>query len=121
MSELITIKVSDQVVRFANSIASRNHQPVAEVLSKLLETTVEDAPVESLSNEEVLKLSKMMLEESQDKQLSELLTRQRENQLDEEGRTQLSHLMQLYEKGLLRKSQALHEAVQRGLRTSLAF
>ncbi len=121
MSELITIQVSDQVVRFASSIASRNHQPVAEVLSKLLETTVEDAPVESLSNEEILKLSKMMPEESQDKRLSELLTQQRENQLDEESRIELSHLMQLYEKGLLRKSQALREAVQRGLRAPLEF
>ena len=121
MSELITIKVSDQVVRFASSIATRNHQPVAEVLSKLLETTVEEAPVESLSNDEVLLLSRMMMEEEQDKKMSELLAQQRENTIDEEGRKRLAQLMQLYEKGMLRKSQALREAVQRGLRAPLEF
>lgn len=121
MSETITIKVSDQVAHFAALLARRKQQPVAEALSDFLESAVNETPVEGLSDSEVMALSEMQLSDEQDATLSELLARQREEQLDDEGRQQLQELMQIYEKGLLRKAQALRVAVERGLRAPLRF
>jgi hypothetical protein len=53
------------------------------------------------------------------KELSDLLARNREGVLDGESQLRLDELMRVYEHGLLRKSQALREAVRRGLREPL--
>ncbi len=121
MSELLTIKVSDQVARFASQVATQRDLPVEEVLADLLESAVNDIPVEYLSDDEVLALSEMKFSDEQDATLSDLLGRQRENQLDSEGRRQLSELMRIYERGLLRKAEALRVSVERGLREPLIF
>lgn len=119
MSELITISVSEQVATFASKMAAHKRQPIEKVLSDLLESAVNETPVESLPDEDVLALSEMTLPEEQDAMLSNLLTRQREGQIDSEGRRQLGELMRIYENGLLRKAQALRVAVERGLREPL--
>src|SRR5215475_8231130 len=103
MSELLTIKVSDQVARFASQVATQRDMPVEEVLSDLLESAINDMPVDSLLDDEVLALSEMKFSDEQDATLSDLLARQREGRLDSEGRRQLSELMRIYERGLLRK------------------
>ncbi|HKQ75156.1 MAG TPA: hypothetical protein VJ810_15775 [Blastocatellia bacterium] len=90
-------------------------------MSDLLESAVNDIPMESLSDDEVLALSEMKYSDEQDAILSDLLARQRENQIDSEGRRQLNDLMRVYERGLLRKAQALRVAVERGLREPLSF
>ena len=61
----------------------------------------------------------MRLTDEQDAGLSELLERNREGTLDADGQRELDEMMRLYEHGLLRKSQALKVAVQRGLRAPL--
>lgn len=116
MSEPLTIKVPDQVARFASQIAMQRDLPIGEALSDLLESAVNEIPVESLSDDDALALSEMKFSDEQDAALSDLLARQRENQLDSEGRRQLNELMRIYERGLLRKAQALRVAVERGLR-----
>jgi hypothetical protein len=52
-------------------------------------------------------------------ELSFLLARNREGQLDDTGCTRLDALMQLYRRGLVRKAQAWRVAVARGLRAVL--
>jgi hypothetical protein len=71
-----------------------------------LERAATELPVEELPDEEVLALS-------------ELLSQNREDELESAGRRELDELMPLYEHGLLRKAQALRVAVQRGLREPL--
>jgi hypothetical protein len=115
------IKVSDQVARFASRVAMQRDLTIEEVLSDLLESAVNEIPVECLSDDEALVLSEMKFSDEQDEALSDLLARQREGQLDSEGRLQLSDLMRIYERGLLRKAQALRVAVERGLREPLSF
>jgi hypothetical protein len=61
----------------------------------------------------------MTLPDEQEAMLSDLLARQREGQIDAEGRRRLGDLMRVYENGLLRKAQALRLAVERGLREPL--
>jgi len=56
--------------------------------------------------------------------MSELLTIKVSDQVarfDSERRRQLSKLMRIYERGLIRKAQALRVAVERGLREPLSF
>ena len=80
-----------------------------------LESVVTELPVESLSDSDALHLTQLQPSDEQQSALSELLERNRENGLDEQGRRHLDELMRVYEHGLLRKAQALRIAVQRGL------
>ena len=121
MSELITLNVPDQIVRLATSIANRKQRAKEEVLLDMLTTRASEPPVENLSDEEVLALSEMVMPKEQDERLGKLLALQRENQIDTEGRKELAQLMWLYKQGMLQKSQALREAVERGLREPLVF
>ena len=119
MSEQITIAVSEQVARRAEVLARIRHQRVEDVLADLLERAVEELPVDLLPDEDVLALAEMTLEGDQQEELSDLLVRNREGTLDGESQLRLDELMRVYEHGLLRKAQALREAVRRGLREPL--
>lgn len=120
MNEQVTIQLSDQVARVATRLATQKRQPIEAILAGLVEAAVNDLPVETLSDEEVLALAESQMPDEQETQLSELLVRQREHQLDAESRRQLHALMQISERGMVRKAQALSEAVQRGLRQPLS-
>jgi hypothetical protein len=56
---------------------------------------------------------------AQDRRLSALLQKQQAQALSDPERAELLALMQVYQEGLLRKAQALREAVRRGLRMPL--
>ena len=71
--------------------------------------------VGEMSDRAVLDLANSALPEMQDRQLSELLEKQREGALVEEERSSLEALMQIYNEGWLRKTSAIVEAVKRGL------
>ncbi len=115
MSEEVTIQVSEQVLRQANYIAARTQLPVEEVLSRWLDTLASELPVQVLSNEELMALTEAQLSDNEQATFSELLEQNREGELNSEGQHQLDEFMRVYEPGLLRKSQALREAVARGL------
>ncbi|MFN0111557.1 MAG: hypothetical protein ACKVZH_22070 [Blastocatellia bacterium] len=121
MSKQVTVQVSDYAIQHVTRIAASSKQSVESVLSKLIDSQVAESPVEFLPDDAVLALSEMRMSDEQDEELSDLLARQREAQLDAEGRRRLSELMQIYERGLLRKSEALRVAVERGLREPLRF
>lgn len=78
-----------------------------------------ERPVKELSDDEVLALAELCLTDEQGTNLSELLGRNREGTLNTDSQRKLDEMMRLYEHGLLRKSQALKVAVQRGLREPL--
>jgi hypothetical protein len=71
--------------------------------------------VTSLSDEDVLKLTELQMSPEEDHRLSRLLDRQQKGKLTAAERAELFTLMQVYQDGLLRKAQALSEAVRRGL------
>jgi hypothetical protein len=119
MSQQVTIQVSEHVIRQAAQVAAETQRSIEDVLAAWLESVTTERPVEELPDDEVLTLSELHLTDEQDASLSELLERNREGTLDEEGQRELDELMRLYEHGLLRKSQALKVAVQRGLREPL--
>jgi predicted HTH domain antitoxin len=72
-------------------------------------------PVHELSDADVLQLATMQMPTWQNRRLHELLEHQREGELTMEERVELAHLLRLHESALLLKSEAMVEAVRRGL------
>jgi predicted HTH domain antitoxin len=72
-------------------------------------------PVHELSDAEVLRLSTMQMPTWQSQRLHELLEQQREGHFTTEEEVELAHLLRLHDSALLLKSEAMIEAVRRGL------
>ena len=68
-----------------------------------------------LSDAEVLRLATMQMPTWQSRRLHELLEQQREGQLNTAEQVELAHLLRLNDSALLLKSEAMVEAVRRGL------
>jgi hypothetical protein len=80
----------------------------------------ESRPISELPDDEVLRWTELRLPHAQDRRLSELLDMQQSGTLTNPERTELLALMQVYEVNCLRQSEALAEAVRRGLREPLS-
>jgi hypothetical protein len=75
--------------------------------------------ISDLSDQQVMELTHLEMEPTQDTRLSELLDKQQSGTLNPAEPQELNTLMQIYQEGLLRKATALTEAVKRGLMESL--
>ena len=118
MSKAITLNLPEHLVSRAQVESARTSRPLETVLVEWLERGgLED--LESLSDEELLALCDSMMDSDSRNELSTLLARNRENDLDESGRQQLAKLMAEYQEGLLRKARAWRIAVSRGLKPGL--
>lgn len=123
----VTLTLQDDVYRRAALFAQLANLKINDVLSDVIELSLLPPnpqpsavkPVSELSDKEVLKLTKLQMPPAQDRRLSRLLDRQQAGKLKAEERAELLTLMQVYQDGLLRKAQALAEAVRRGLREPL--
>ena len=123
MNNQITLTLPNETYQQAQHLAQLTNCAVDELLADALELVLapvrpgktHSQPVEELSDKQVLALTKLQLPEAQDKRLSRLLDRQQAGKLMERERGELLALMQAYQKGLLRKAQALREAVRREL------
>jgi hypothetical protein len=121
------VTLPDEVYRRARRLATLTSRDVADVLADTIALSFSSLsadsetvrPVSRLSDEEVLTLTELQMEPSQDRRLSVLLDRQQAGTLTATERSELLALMQVYQEGLLRKAQALREAVRRGLREPL--
>jgi hypothetical protein len=82
-------------------------------------TPVLEKPISLLSDEDVLALCRTQMSLSSGRRLSELLEKQREGVLTGSERSELLALMQVYDQLWIRQSEALAEAVRRGLRKPL--
>jgi hypothetical protein len=128
MSTQVTVTLPDEVYRSAVRLAQLARREVADVLSDALTLSLpslhQDSevlpPIEILSDTDILALTALELPPAQDRRLSALLERQQAGSLTDTERGELLTLMQAYQEGLLRKAQALQEAVRRGLRESPA-
>jgi hypothetical protein len=116
MSESVTIHLPDDLARQAHAVAARTQRPVEEVLLDWLGWGVAEMPVDLLSDEQVLAAADSQLDEREQDELSELLARQRDGELDASGRERLATLLRSYRSGMTRKAQAMAIAVARELR-----
>ena len=121
------VDLPDEIYRRAESLARLSSREVSEVLADAITLSLpsldgpgpEGRPMADLSDREVLELTDLQLPVAQDKRLSKLLDWQQARSLTEKERAELQVLMQHYQQGLLRKAEALSEAVHRGLRAPL--
>ena len=77
-------------------------------------------PVIELADEIVLTLAEIKMDRVQNDRLGWLQAKGKREGLTKEEQSDLNNLMQIIQKGQLRKSEALAEAVRRGLREPLA-
>ena len=126
MEQQITLTLSDTVLDRAAGLAGLLARSVEEVLTKTLEITLPNIgsgtlpPIASLSDKEVLALSQLQMESKQSVRFSDLLDMQQAGILAEPERSELYSLFQIYQRLWLRQSEALAEAVRRGLREPLS-
>lgn len=117
MTRTMTLEITTAVVDRAQAVAERTGRRCEDVLAEWL---VRDGPpTDELSDEDVLALCDTQMPEDDQELMSELLWRQREEQLDAKDRPRLEQLLDVYRHRLLRKAEALRVAVSRGLRPPL--
>ena len=129
MSVQVMVALPDQVYRRAESLARLTSRDVSKLLADTIEISLpafglppEDAlPMTQLPDDAVLRWAESQLGPSEDQRLSLLLSKQQDADLSEWERGELAALMQAYQEGLLRKAQALAEAVRRGLMEPLGL
>jgi hypothetical protein len=92
---------------------------LAIVLTPMYTTPALERPISSLSDRDVLALCEVQMSVTAGRRLGELLEKQRESTLASGERQELLALMQSYDQLWIRQSEALAEAVSRGLRKPL--
>jgi hypothetical protein len=123
MGTQITITLSDEAYQRAKRFAQLANRDLESVLVDTLQLSLppvrEDVldlePIAEMTDDQVLALTQLQMEPTQDKQLSQLLDGQQAGLLTDAQQLELQTLMQIYQEGLLRKATALSEAVKRGL------
>lgn len=122
MSTQLTLDLPENLVARAQTIALRAGQSVNDLLAESIELslkpwgTVLEGDIHECSDEDVLKACGLELSTEDDRRLTELLQRQQAEALAVSEQSELASLIQVYQEGLVRKAEALREAVRRGLR-----
>lgn len=119
MTYTVTLTLPNEVAERAESVARQTNRRVEDVLLDWLGQAADDAPVATLSDAEVLALCDLQMSKREQKQMSDLLARQREGTLDDTARAQLDAVLGAYRRAMPRKAQALNVAVERHLRPPL--
>ena len=127
MTTRIEVTLPDQTFHQAEFLARLANRQVADLLADTIVISLpvltdrDDMvrPVNELANVDILALTNLQLPPEQDERLSQLLAKQQMENLYPSERAELQALMRIYQIGLLRKSQALTEAVKRGILPAL--
>jgi hypothetical protein len=130
MSVQVTLSLPDSFVETAKKFGVATHQQVETVLADALELALPmtddlpdffpQPPISVLPDEEVLQLADSKMDEDQNRRLGDLQTKGKAVGLSQAERYELSALLRICQLGQLRKSEAMAQAVQRGLRKPLA-
>ena len=121
MSTQLTLDLPENLVARAQTIALRAGQSVNDLLAESIELSLKpwgavvEGDIQQCGDEEVLKACGLELSTEDDRRLTELLQRQQAETLLVHEQAELASLMQVYQEGLVRKAEALREAVRRGL------
>jgi hypothetical protein len=123
MTTEVTIALPNDVYHRAEWLAKRTGKTVADVVAHVADLSLRplgiptepDPPLSEWSDEAVLAAANTMMPEADDRRFSELLQQQQAGPLPATERTALQAFVEQYQIGMLRKAQALREAVRRGL------
>lgn len=126
MGTQVTLNLPDDTFERAAKYAAYAHRDVSEIIAAALASSLpsNDAidqlrAISKLPDQEIVAMTELRMEADADLRLSALLDRQQAGELTDLEGAELAALMRTYEMGLLRQSQALVEAVSRGLRPPL--
>lgn len=120
MTQTVVLKLRDDLAQNVQRIAGLTQRSLEDVLTEWIEQGAQNtAYLEQLPDNEILIIADSQLDAEDQRTLSDLMAKQRENQLSTTDRAQLTRLMQIYRQGLVRKAKAAQIAVQRGLRPPL--
>jgi len=127
MGKQVTLTLSNELYEQTQRWAAITQRDLSETLADALAIALapvhvaprSDKPVSSLPDEKVLALCELKLEPEQGRRPSQLLERQREGMLTADERREMLALSQIYHRLWIRQSEALTEAVRRGLRSPL--
>ncbi len=111
----VTIELKHEIVERAHLVAQNSQRPVEDVLAEWLDSYVNELPVESLDDDEIIHLCQFKMNVLQQQELSMLLHHHRERQLSREESEALDTLLQMHRRGLVRKARAIQVAAVRGL------
>lgn len=123
----VTLSIPESIFQHAARLSNATQLHVSNILTEALAFTLPTMdgalsavePVDRLDDAEVLALAESQMPAAHDERLSELLYKQRESQLTVIEAGELLSLMLMYRSGWWRKTEALVEAVKRGLRPPL--
>ena len=107
MAQPISLSIPDPILQQAQQLANQTQQRLEDILLEWLTNSFTELPIETLPDSQILALCTMQLDEHQQETLSNLLDRQRENQLTAPETQELTFLLKLYRRGLVRKAKAL--------------
>lgn len=122
----VTVNLPEETYRRAKRLAQLTRRDVADVLADTLFLSLpalaegKTPVVQDMTDAQVIALTELQLSAVEDERLSELLDKQQAGELTDDERPDLNRLMQVYQEGLLLKSEALAEAVSRGLLSLLS-
>ncbi|MGI0494116.1 hypothetical protein ACN4EG_20215 [Alkalinema pantanalense CENA528] len=129
MATPITLQLSDRLVEQAKRVGNMTQQQVESVLGDALErvSLTWDSlseehlprPIATLSDAEIISLALAKMSAEQHERLGDLQAKGKEAGLTESERYELLALLQIYQLGLLRKSEAIAEAKHRQLPLTL--
>jgi hypothetical protein len=120
MSEVVTLEIPDELAHQARALATATNRRLEDAVVEWIGRAVAEPGVESLPNDQLLALCDAALDAAQQDELSTLLSRHRESELEPQDRSRLDELMLDYRRGLVLKARAIHEAVRRRLKPPLA-
>jgi hypothetical protein len=84
MSEAIALELPETLAKKVKEIATLNHRSIEEMLIELINRAINDVPVDSLPNEQILALCNLQMSAQQQKTFSDLQARNQEEQLNEQ-------------------------------------
>lgn len=125
MTMQLTLTLPDHLIQRAQRWAARTGCDVAEIVTRAAILSLPSlegetaADLDALTDAQVLALTHLQMDPAKDARLSVLLEQQQAASLTLVERAELDELMFHYEIGLLRKAEALAEAVRRELREPL--
>jgi len=115
MALTITLELPDKIAENAQHTAEQTQRSLAEVLLTWLDRAAEELPVSELSDDQILSLTKLQMDEASQSELSELLAQNREDSLSASSGQRLDQLMGVYRYNLVRRAEAFKVATERGL------
>lgn len=123
----VTLSIPENVFQHAERLSEATKLNVSSILTDALAFTLPTLGgamsggelITQLDDKKIMALATSQMPADQDERLSDLLYKQREKQLAIEEAAELLSLMLIYYSGWWRKTEALVEAVKRGLRPPL--